>query len=390
MERKEIDIIVDPMKLASLCTELQEKKWIAVDTEFLREKTYRPKLCLIQVATDEHLACIDPLALDNIDPFLDVMFDTKIVKVFHAASQDLEIFYWMRKDVPSPIFDTQIAAPLLGHHEQIGYSNLVKATLDITLSKAHSRSDWTRRPLPQSQLRYAADDVIYLAQLYQIMHANLTENKRIKWLDDDFKNLENPHQYEKPASDMWMKIRNSHRFKGQALSIIQKLAEWREIRVKKLNLPRNWLIKDDTIIDIAKQSPRTLKDLSHIRGLSEGTLKRYSSILLDIIEEAIKLNPAPVPPSIKKINLNATQEAVVDLLSTLSHLRSEELSIDSAVLAPRKELEKLLTNPHQSIITKGWRKVLIGNLLQELLAGKIRMQIIDQEVKLEYTKENLR
>ena len=383
MGKKEIKIILDQPELETFCKELQQKPWIAVDTEFLREKTYKPILCLIQVATDEHLACIDPLALSNIDPFLDVIYNTNIVKVFHAASQDLEIFYWMRKSVPSPVFDTQIAAPLLGHHEQIGYSNLVKAMLDVNLPKTHSRADWTRRPLPAAQVQYAADDVIYLAKLYNVMHQKLSESARLEWLADDFKALENPHNYEKPASDMWMRIRNSIKFRGQPLSIIQKLAEWREINVRQSDLPRNWLMKDDTIIDIAKQAPRNMQDLSHIRGLNEGTLKRHGKTLLDVIEEAIKRKPSPVPPLLKRVKLNPSQDAIVELLSTLVRIRSDELFIDSAVLAPRKELEKFLINPNNSVISKGWRKALIGEQLQALLEGKIRMQIIDQKIELE-------
>ena len=175
---KNIQFIDAPEALENFAASVAAQDWIALDTEFLRERTYRPELCLLQIATDNTAVCIDPLALDNIDPILDVIYNPNITKVLHAASQDLEIFYWLRGSVPVNLFDTQVAAPLLGHQEQIGYGNLVAEMLGINLSKAHSRADWTRRPLPEQQVQYAADDVIYLAQMYPLIRnkrQNLTD-----------------------------------------------------------------------------------------------------------------------------------------------------------------------------------------------------------------------
>ncbi len=362
-------------ELESFCKELSQKAWIAVDTEFLREKTYKPQLCLIQVASDEHLACIDPLALDSIDAFLDVLFDRNILKVFHAASQDLEIFYWLRGEVPGPLFDTQIAAPLLGHNEQIGYGNLVKGALNIDLAKSHSRADWTRRPLPPVQLNYALDDVIYLSQLYTQMNEALESRDRLVWLSQDFKDLESNDLYNKPAADMWLRVRGVQKYKGKTLSAIQKLAEWREIVAKESDLPRNWLLKDETIIDISRQMPDSVPELKHIRGLGDSLVRKHGNKLVALLEEAAATTPIPLPPFKKKPKLSPAQDAIIDLLTTLTKLRSEELQVNAAVLAPRKELEKLFTDPDSSRLTQGWRKMLIGEQLLDLLDGKISMRI---------------
>ncbi len=383
LKPEKIHTIVETPELITFCDYLQKQSWVAVDTEFIREKTYRPQLCLIQVATTERVVCIDPLTLENIEPLLDVLFNRNILKIFHAAGQDLEIFYWLKKLIPGPIFDTQLAAPLLGYQEQIGYSNLVKAILDVDLAKAHSRADWTRRPLPDPQLRYAADDVLYLARIYPLMRDELTKKNRLLWLDNDFQALENPLIYEPPVSDMWLRVRGIQRYKGQTLSIIQKIAEWREITAKEQNLPRRWLMKDEMLIDIAKQVPTSLEDLSHMRGISEGMLRRHGDILLQIVANASSMNPQPMPAFNKKTKLKPMQEAIVDLLSTLVKIRSQELSINPMLLAPRKELEKLILQPGQSLLIQGWRKELIGNQLLEALDGKIRLYIEAQQVKLE-------
>ena len=203
-----IQFIDTPDALENFATSIASEDWIALDTEFLRERTYRPELCLLQIAGNDTAVCIDPLALDNIDPILDVIYNPNITKVLHAASQDLEIFYWLRGSVPVNLFDTQVAAPLLGHQEQIGYGNLVAEMLGVNLSKSHSRADWTRRPLPEQQAQYAADDVIYLAQMYPLMRNKLTELDRLQWLDAEWQAMTNSDLYEKPADDVWKRLRS--------------------------------------------------------------------------------------------------------------------------------------------------------------------------------------
>ncbi|MCB1756994.1 MAG: HRDC domain-containing protein, partial [Gammaproteobacteria bacterium] len=260
---------------------------------------------------------------------------------------------------------------------------LVMEALNIQLPKSHSRADWARRPLPDAQLRYAADDVVYLARLYQLMHDQLLEHNRLNWLDDDFSELETPSLYEKPPEQMWLKVRGIQKYKGHTLTAIQKLAAWRETIAKESDLPRNWLMKDDILLDIARQAPDSVQELSHIRGLGDKTLRKHGDTLVQLLKQAATETPVPLPPFAKKAKLGPAQDAIIDLLTTLTKIRSEELSINAAVLAPRKELEKLLSDPEHSSLIHGWRKKLIGQQLQALLNGEISMRIENARIRLE-------
>ncbi|MFK8078003.1 MAG: ribonuclease D [Granulosicoccus sp.] len=355
--------------LTTLCKELRKRPYIAIDTEFLRERTYRPELCLVQVKHEELLACIDAIAIDDLSPFSDLLLDESVVKVFHAASQDLEIFYLLAKKVPTPLFDTQIAAPLLGYNEQIGYGNLVNEYLGIGLSKAHTRADWTRRPLPEQQVQYALDDVIHLESLYLGMHAQLAEQNRIDWLAPEFAELAKVEKYDQPAGERWKKIRNIQRYKGPALSIIQQLARWREVKAREINQPRNWLLKDDVIVSLAQQRPDSLKNLTHIRGLERKTREKFGAEILDTIEKASEIPPDPVPAITKKQKLTAANLAKLQLLNAWVHQRAAELEIAPSLLAPQKLLEKMVMGDGVSAL-QGWREPLIGNDLQSLLEGR--------------------
>ncbi|MDD1624875.1 MAG: ribonuclease D, partial [Methylococcaceae bacterium] len=198
-----IQYINTPDQLAKLCEQIKKEPWLALDTEFLREKTYYPKFCLLQIATPEWVACIDPIALPNLDDLFEAIYNPAIVKVFHSCRQDLEIFYQSTGKLPAPIFDTQIAAPLLGFQDNPGYAMLVSSLLSINLNKAHTRADWSKRPLTEAQIEYAADDVIYLCQIYQIMVQKLAELGRIDWLKHDFAELANPAHYTVAPEKAW-------------------------------------------------------------------------------------------------------------------------------------------------------------------------------------------
>ncbi|MFK7857880.1 MAG: ribonuclease D [Granulosicoccus sp.] len=366
--------------LVELCATLRTRPYIAIDTEFLRERTYRPELCLVQVKHEELLACIDTIAIEQLDALVDLLMDDTVVKVFHAASQDLEIFYLMCKAVPKPIFDTQIAAPLMGYGEQIGYGNLVKEHLGIELAKTHTRADWTRRPLPENQISYALDDVIYLEQLYVDMFRQLTDLERMSWLQPEFAEWENPEKYDQPAGERWKKIRNIQRYKGESLAIIQDMAKWREIKARELNQPRNWLLKDDILLTLAQQRPDSDKELDHIRSLDRKTRERFGNELLAIIANGRGATPEPLPPFSKKQKLNATNLARLQLLNAWVHQRAHELNIAPGLLAPQKTLEKMVTGDGRSAL-KGWRDPLLGADLAALLEG--RASLISAKAGLE-------
>lgn len=355
--------------LAELCQTLRTRPYIAIDTEFLRERTYRPELCLVQVKHEELLACIDTIAINDLSALVDLLLDQSVLKVFHAASQDLEIFYLLCKTVPKPIFDTQIAAPLLGYGEQIGYGNLVNEALGVELAKSHTRADWTRRPLPKNQITYALDDVIYLEQLYLGMHVELEKLGRLPWLQPEFAEWEMPEKYDQAAGERWKKIRNIQRYKGETLAIIQKLAEWREIKARELNQPRNWLIKDDVLLSLAQQLPDSEQELGHIRSLERKTRERFGVELINIVTQGRGATPEPLPPFVKKQKLNALNLARVQLLNAWVHQRAAELSIAPGLLAPQKTLEKMVTGDGRAAL-RGWRDPLLGDDLTALLDGR--------------------
>ena len=283
--------------LAAFCSRLSAVDWFALDTEFLREKTYYPKLCLLQIATTDEVACIDPLALDDLGPLLAVLADPRITKVMHSCRQDMEIFYQLAGRAPAPVFDTQVAAPLLGYADQIGYANLVKEIAGVALDKLHTRADWSVRPLTQAQIRYAADDVIYLVDIYRRIVARLQELGRLDWLAEDFRQLSEAGLYDMAPASAWLKVKGAHRLKGASLSILQSLAQWREETARSKDRPRGWLLRDDAMLDIARHKPDTPEALKAIRGLSDSLLNRSGEELLGIVEQAIARKPSPFPDS---------------------------------------------------------------------------------------------
>lgn len=386
MTSSQIQYIDTAEGVATLAATLSDAPWMAIDTEFLRERTYRPELCLLQIASggaDKTVACIDPLAVDNIDPLLDVIYEPSVLKVLHAAGQDLEIFYWLRGEVPGNLFDTQVAAPLLGYAEQIGYGNLVSEILKKELSKSHSRADWSRRPLPAKQLQYAADDVIYLSQMYPVMRDRLGKLGRLNWLDQEWLDMTRSEIYEKPANEVWKRLRHIEKLKGPRLSIAQQLASWRELTARKENLPRNWLMKDETITDLAKQMPDELGELKHVRGLSSGTIKHHGQTIVDTIEKAKDIAPEKLQIPKRKSKLTPAQDAALDALTAVARLYANDLQINASILAPRKSLEDLLRGDRDTTVTQGWRGKLVGSALCNVLDGKSGLAFIEGELTLQ-------
>jgi ribonuclease D len=371
-----------PAALDELCANLADAGWFAMDTEFLREKTYYPKLCLLQVATPEVAACIDPLALDDLAPMLALLADCNITKVMHSARQDMEIFYHLAGSPPAPVFDTQIAAPLLGYADQIGYGNLVHEMLGVTLEKLHTRADWTVRPLGEEQLRYAADDVIYLSALYLQLQERLQSLGRLDWLGEDFRQLASPELYEIRPGDVWRKVKGANRLKGASLSILQALADWRERQASSRDRPRGWIMRDDVLVDIARHKPVTLQALSTIRGLSDGLLKRSGDELLAMIAKAAGEKPIPFPDAGARSRLGAEQDALVDVMMSVVRLGAVENSLNPSVLASRKQLEALLLGDTKTGVMQGWRRKLVGERLQKLLNGELELKVKDGRLVL--------
>jgi ribonuclease D len=366
-----------PEQLRDLCHSLAGTSWIVMDTEFLREKSYFPKFCLLQIAAPGIVACVDPLALESLDPLFDIIFDARIVKIFHSGRQDLEIFFHLRGKLPGPVFDTQIAAPLLGLGEQISYAGLVSELLGVNLTKSHSRTDWTRRPLSQEQLRYAADDVIYLEQAYMAMLPRLEKLGRMPWLEEDFAQLLDISNYQNLPELAWQRIGGVYQLKSKPLSIVQALAAWREQTARAQDLPRGWVLKDDALIDLARQQPTNLDELKLVRGLDERTVKRHGTVICRLIQEAAVRPPQTWDPKNRSGKKTVEQEAVLDLLMSVVRLRAAQNTLNATLLASRKDLEQLLDGDPQARLLHGWRKTMVGEELAAVLRGEMALRIVD-------------
>lgn len=275
--------IDDNAALKHLCDQLTGSPWLAVDTEFERERTYYPELCLLQVANTEITAIIDPLAITDMLPVYQLLYNQDITKVFHSARQDLEIFFHLQGRVPTPLYDTQLAAEAAGFDASIGYANLVEKMLGITLDKAHTRTDWKRRPLKATHLRYAADDVIYLGQIYQQLLARIADSDALARLQTGFDKLTHPLLYVPEPGKMWQKIGEARKLGGPTLEILKELAAWRELTAREQNLPRKWVMADPVLVAIARQMPSSTTELDQIKGLPPEISGAQRARLLELV-----------------------------------------------------------------------------------------------------------
>ncbi|MBS3965449.1 MAG: ribonuclease D [Methylomonas sp.] len=356
-------------QLPALCQRIQDEPWIAVDTEFLREKTYYPKFCLLQIAAPGWVVCVDPLAIPDLTLLLTTLCDPGITKVLHSCRQDLEIFYQLSGKIPGPVFDTQIAAPLLGFQENPGYAMLVSSFLGINLNKAHTRTDWSERPLSSEQIEYAADDVIYLCKIYQAMTEQLSRLGRLDWLASDFAGFNDPALYKIAPENAWLKIRGKNKLTGRQLSILQALSEWREQAAQTENKPRNWLFPDDMLLELAKLQPTTLDELGKIRNINERSVSRHGKIVCELVADARERAPKPLLDKDKAAKKTQQHEAVIDVLSAVVRIRAEENALNPVILATRKELEQLLFDDEDCPLLHGWRFNMAGRECLGLLNG---------------------
>jgi ribonuclease D len=379
----QITYIDSPRQLRDFCEAVKNASWLAVDTEFLREKTYFPKFCLLQIASADKVACIDPLALESLEPVADLLFDPAITKVFHAGRQDLEIFFHLWGQLPAPIFDTQIAAPLIGLPEQISYAGLISELLGMTLGKGHARTDWSLRPLTDAQLRYAADDVIHLGTAYLKLRRQLEALGRLDWPEGDFFAMLNSQLYENAPEQAWQRIGGHYQLNASQLAVLQALAAWREDNARQQDIPRSWLVKDEVLFDLARLQPTNADKFKLIRGLDERIVKRYGGQLCRIIEEAKHRPPPAVSLKPRQAKKTPEQEALLDVLTAVVRLRAAQHTLNPAVLAGRKDLEQLMEEPEQSKLLQGWRKAMAGAELEALLQGERQLRVINGRLRME-------
>lgn len=360
---------------------VDESPILAIDTEFLRERSYYSKLCLLQMATPDEVAIVDPFAVRDLGVLANTLQNPSITKVFHAGSQDLEILLREVGVLPTPVFDTQVAATLLGYSLQVGYAILVSSLCGVTLKKADSYTDWSRRPLADSQLRYAADDVLYLPAIYRKMVDELTEKNRLAWLEEDFARMSDPAQYEADPRERYRRLKRVSHLSPRQLSAARELAAWREVEAAKRNIPRKWVLTDEQIVEACRREARTIDELFLIRGVKDALSTRDARAVVAAIKSGLAVDESELPQSDTYSHKEANVDTAVDLMVAVARVRAKQYGIAMQTLAPHDELVKLARGYIEDCeIMHGWRKTMLGDELVRLLAGELSLSLHDADL----------
>jgi ribonuclease D len=380
------DLVTTTEALAQLCARWAQSPFIAVDTEFMRENTYWPDLCLIQVADEQDAAAIDPKA-DGLDlkPLLDLLTDNEdVLKVVHAGGQDIEIICNLTGKTPHPMFDTQIAAMALGQGEQVGYSNLVDSWLGIQLDKGARFTDWARRPLDQRQIDYAIGDVTHLAAIFPQMLEKLRKTGRGVWLNDEMERIADPSNYVTDPQTAWKRVKVSSR-KPEVLGRLKALAAWREVEARGKNIPRGRIMKDETLADVAMHPPRHQQDLSRVRGLSASWAGNdIGGRLMDAIAAAKPLSAEEMPSrDDRKPGLGKEGALVADLLKLLLKIRARDIDVAPRLLARSDELDMLAAGQKSGLaVLESWRFEQFGRDALDLVEGRLAFAVVNGRLKI--------
>ncbi|SNS23135.1 ribonuclease D [Sphingomonas laterariae] len=372
-------LITDSDTLAAFIARIAQSPYVTVDTEFMRENTYWPDLCLIQIADANEAAAIDPKAKGiDLKPLLDLLVNNEdVLKIFHAGGQDLEIVYNLTGKTPHPLFDTQVAAMALGMGEQVGYSNLVESMLGIKLDKGARFTDWGRRPLDKRQIDYAIGDVTHLMAIFPKMLDRLRRTGRGQWLDQEMERLGDPSNYENLPEQAWMRIRVPSR-RADVLGRLKALGAWREREAQGKNLPRGRIAKDETLADLASHPPKVQADLSKVRGLSPSwATNDIGGRLIGAIEAATPLSDDEMPPrEDRKPGLGKEGALIADLLKLLLKIRSRESDVAPRLIARSDELEALAAGQREGLgLLEGWRFDLFGKDALALVEGRMAFSV---------------
>jgi ribonuclease D len=377
-------LLRDPDALRDLAAELLALGSFALDTEFVREKYYRPQLCLIQVATREKSVLIDPIALPDLAPLVAVLADPSVEKIAHSGEQDMEGFFAAYDVVPRTVFDTQVAAALAGIGQQISYARLVETLTGVRIDKAETFTDWARRPLSARQLEYALDDVRHLYSLYDALRARLVALGRLEWLADELRSYEDRATYEKDPRDLYRKVKGASRLEPPQLAALRELAAWREKEAQSANRPRGRILRDELLVEIARRAPDDIESIAAVRGIHPGIVRRHGAAILRAVREARRLEPSAYPPPIVHAAEDEELARVVDLLEVVLRERAAEASIAPSYLGTRKDLEQLARSRLRAgepagekppAILDGWRGRLVGNALCALLEGRSHLAV---------------
>ncbi len=387
-------LISDSKQLADLCARLAKSPFVAVDTEFMRENTFWPQLCLVQLADQNEAAAIDPLAPDiDMTPMLDLLTrNENVLKIFHAGGQDIEIFYNLTGTTPHPIFDTQIAAMALGQGEQIGYSNLVELWLGEQLDKGARFTDWSRRPLDKRQIDYAIGDVTHLSTIFPKMLEKLKETGRGAWLDHEMGRIADPDNYRNDPELAWMRIKIQTK-RPEIMGRVQAIAAWRDREAQHKNIPRGRIMKDETIADIASHPPKSQGELPKVRGLSTSWANNdIGGRLMNAIASAQPMQRDSAPQK-QRPNPGPGKDGVLiaDLLKLLLKIRSREINVAPRLIVRSEELERLASGERENLLLlTGWRFEQFGRDAVDLVEGRLAFAVQNGRLKMTRTESSVR
>ncbi len=370
--------------LEEACLKLAQSDFITIDTEFLRETTFWPGLCLIQMASPDLEVIVDPLAKGlDLTPFFALMADTSVIKVFHAARQDIEIVFHLGNLIPHPIFDTQVAAMVCGFGDSVSYDQLVQKVKNVHIDKTSRFTDWSRRPLSEKQLDYALADVTHLRDVYLKLKEELDREGRAGWLTEEMAILESRETYDLHPDDAWQRLKMRLR-KPQELAVMQYVAAWREREARNRNVPRSRVLKDDAIYEIAQQQPKDTEALGRLRTIPKGWERSASgAAIIEQVNTALALAKTDMPHIHRHSHAPEGAQAAVELLKVLLRLTSEKHGVASKVIANSEDLEKIAAEGEKAEVPAmhGWRRELFGDVALKLISGDVGLRFIDKRVE---------
>ncbi len=376
-------LITDNQRLNEVCRDLASCEFITIDTEFLRDKTYYSKLCLVQVSAPDGTAyAIDPIAGDlDLSPLFELLQNPDVLKVLHAARQDLEIFHNLTGEVVTPFFDTQIAAMVCGYGDSVGYENLIRNVTGVAVDKSSQFTDWSRRPLSDKQLKYAIGDVTHLVDAYHHLKKELEKRGRTSWVFEEEEFLADPELYLNTPRNAWkrVKIRSP---KPKTLSVLREIAAWREEQAQKRNIPRPWILKDETLADMASQAPCDANALQKIRNVSADMAKgRTGEALLECIQKGLNAPKDQMPQPKKKQGLPPSANAAVDVLKMLLKVQCAENEVATKLVASAADIEAIAINDSADVpALKGWRKKVFGEAAIALKHGHLAIGLKESKI----------
>ena len=374
-------LITTDEQLREFCARARRSEVLAVDTEFLREKTYRARLCLVQLGTDDEQVAVDPFSVSDVAPLVELFKDPAITKVFHACSQDMEVLQDWCGVLPSPIFDTQVVSSFVSDRYQIGYGPLVEEYCHVHLPKAESLTDWSARPLDAKQLEYALDDVKYLPGIWRTMRDRLETLGRTSWVQDDFAHACDPEAYRHDPREAYRKVKRVGSLSRKQMSVAREVAAWREERAAALDRPRRWIMGDELLAEVAKRMPTTDGSLTRIRGGADLAPQDRAEVL-GAVRQGLACPPELFPDMPHRSKPSLETECVCDLMYALTRMVAAREHIASSMLASRDDLIDYYEHRDSSPLSRGWRHELLGSHLDALLEGQIGLTVVDGKIEL--------